>query len=241
VSRSYPGGELELFAAATHWKSYVGRVLQPFVAGEVLEIGAGIGSNIPYLHNRKVAGWTCVEPDSRLARQIEQKIAAGGIAPPCRVAVGTIDVIDCAACYDTILYIDVLEHIADDAVELRRARRHLAPAGHLVVLAPAHPFLFSPFDAAIGHYRRYTRRSLARLAPPDCRLVACPMLDSVGFFASLANRLLLSEAMPTRRQIAVWDRLLVPLSRRLDPVLGRRFGKTVVAVWRAAAGERPPG
>jgi hypothetical protein len=60
------------------------------------------------------------------------------------------------------------------------------------------------------------------------------MLDCAGFFASLANRLLLSKALPSPRQIAVWDRFLVPLSRRFDVLLGHRFGKTVVAIWRAA-------
>jgi hypothetical protein len=129
----------------------------------------------------------------------------------------------------------VLEHIADDAAELVDARRHLAAGGHLIVLAPAHQFLFSPFDAAIGHYRRYDRAGLVGLEPPGCVLAACRMLDSVGFFASLANRMLLSSAMPSRGQIAVWDKYLVPLSRSVDIALGYRFGKTVVAIWRAEA------
>ena len=71
----------------------------------------------------------------------------------------TIESITDAAPFDTILYVDVLEHIADDAAELARARRLLTPEGNLVVLAPAHQSLFSPFDAAVGHYRRYDERT----------------------------------------------------------------------------------
>jgi SAM-dependent methyltransferase len=233
MSQTYVGGELELFAGAVHWKAYFASVLSPFVAGRVLDVGAGIGSNIPFVYNERVACWTSLEPDPALARRIDAGIAAGNLPSGCRVVIGTTRDLDAGARFDTILYLDVLEHIADDAAELRCAGRHLAPAGHLIVLAPAHPFLFSPFDAAIGHYRRYDRASLGRLTPPGCRLVASAMLDSAGFFASLANRMLLSEAMPSPRQIAVWDKLLVPLSRRLDRVLRRRFGKTVVAVWQA--------
>jgi SAM-dependent methyltransferase len=235
MNQAYVGSELELFAEATHWKSYFSSIVRPYVAGHVLEVGAGIGANVPYLYNDRVSSWTCLEPDPLLARRIEQHPAGKGPPQSCRIVLGTIDSIAETSHFDTILYLDVLEHIAEDAAELARARRHLAPKGHLIVLAPAHQFLFSPFDSAIGHYRRYGRRSLLRLAPSQCRLLVCAMLDCAGFFASLANRLLLSKALPSPRQIAVWDRLLVPLSRRLDALFGYRFGKTVVAVWRAAA------
>ena len=56
-----------------------------------------------------------------------------------------------------------------------------------------------------------------------------------GFFASLANRLLLAAALPTPRQVALWDKMLVPISRVLDGITCHRFGKTVVTVWRRPA------
>ena len=111
------------------------------------------------------------------------------------------------------------------------AARRLAPGGNLVVLAPAHQFLFSAFDAAIGHYRRYNAGSLAALAPPGCRLRTTRMLDAAGFFASLANAALLRSSMPSPGQIKMWDGCLVPISRVLDRCTGHRFGKTVIAVW----------
>ena len=58
------------------------------------------------------------------------------------------------------------------------------------------------------------------------------MLDSVGFFASLANRLLLRSAQPSAAQIGLWDRVLVPMSRVFDRVGGFAFGKSVAVVWR---------
>ena len=57
-------------------------------------------------------------------------------------------------------------------------------------------------------------------------------LDSVGLLASLSNRAMLRQHMPTARQIAIWDRLMVPMSRLLDPLLFHRLGKSVLAVWR---------
>jgi SAM-dependent methyltransferase len=231
MTHSYIGSELELFAAATNWKTYFSSALAPFIGARVLEIGAGIGSNIPFLHSPAVRQWTSVEPDPDLARRITERIIIGELPETCRVLVGTIESIEEASRFNTVFYIDVLEHIADDAAELNRAAGHLAPGGNLVVLAPAHQFLFSEFDAAIGHHRRYNAVSLTAVTPPRCRLRTCFMLDSVGFFASLANRFLLAATMPSPRQIAFWDKVFVPVSRILDNVTGHKFGKSIVAVW----------
>jgi len=235
LAEHYAGGELELFAAAVNWKSYFARAIRPFIAGRVLEVGAGIGANIPYLHKAGVTEWTSLEPDAELAGQIDRAVARGQLPANCRVEIGTLRSIDPAARYDAILYIDVLEHIAEDAAELSEAASHLMPGGHLIVLAPAHQFLFSAFDEAVGHYRRYNRKSLAALVPPGCTLRSCRMLDAVGFFASLANAALLRSAVPSKGQIKLWDSCMVPLSRVADRVMGHRFGKTVIAVWRADA------
>lgn len=233
MSGRYAGSELEVFAGAVNWKRYVGTILRPFIGARVLEVGAGIGSNIRYLACDTVREWTSLEPDAMLANRIAARATAAK-PPDWRVIAGTLDKIDAAARFETILYIDVLEHIADDRLELTRAAHHLVAGGALVVLAPAHQFLFSSFDAAIGHHRRYSVASLAALSPPSCRRVYTAMLDSAGFFASLANRLLLRSPLPSARQIAFWDKVLVPLSRVLDRVTGHRFGKTVVAVWQRA-------
>jgi SAM-dependent methyltransferase len=232
MSYRYVGAELDLFLAAANWKAYVAQVLGRFVGGRVLEVGAGIGGNTGVLHNRRVREWVCLEPDPELAGRIEERLISGELPPNCRVVNGTIAAIDSAVRFDTILYLDVLEHIAKDGAELASAGRLLSPTGHLVVLAPAHRFLFSPFDAAIGHYRRYDRAMLRALTPSNCRFEIGLMLDSAGYFASLANRLLFSSTLPSRGQIAVWDKLLVPISRILDRAMAYRFGKTVVAVWR---------
>lgn len=234
MSYRYVGSELELFATAANWKTYMAAILDRFIAGRVLEVGAGIGANIPYLRNPRVDDWTCLEPDADLARQIDAPVESGEFRPT-RIITGVIGDLDRTERFDTILYLDVLEHIAEDRLELARARSLLAADGNLVVLAPAHPFLFSRFDAAVGHQRRYGRASLCALNPVGCQLEAFLMLDCAGFFASLTNRLVLRAALPSARQIAVWDKLLVPISRRLDPLTAHKFGKTALAVWRATA------
>jgi hypothetical protein len=96
MTHSYIGSELELFAAATNWKAYFSSVLVPFIGARVLEIGAGLGSNIPFLHTPTVRQWTSVEPDPDLASRITERIALGELPETCLVLVGTIGSIEVA-------------------------------------------------------------------------------------------------------------------------------------------------
>jgi SAM-dependent methyltransferase len=227
----YAGDELEVFALAANWKAYCRSRLKPHVRGDVLEIGAGIGGTTRFLHDGDQSSWLCVEPDAGLAAVLERTLGAEwpGVTP--EVLVGSIADVPQARGFDTILYIDVLEHIPDDRAELALAAARLRPGGRLVVLSPAHNILFSEFDQAIGHFRRYNRGLLQALAPPGLGLLELYYLDAVGMILSLANRWVLRSPRPTFAQIRFWDRRLIPCSRLLDPLLGRRLGKTIVAVW----------
>jgi SAM-dependent methyltransferase len=228
----YAGTELELFQHAVHWKSYWASRISAFLHGDVLEIGSGMGSNTRFLLSRSAPrSWTCVEPDARLFHQLHD---IGARSNGCSVHTihGTVKDIESDLRYDTVLYLDVLEHIEDDAAELAQAAALLRTNGHIVVLAPALSWLYSPFDAAIGHYRRYTKATIQRLSPPACRLVRTEYLDSFGIIASCANRYLLKRAHPTYHQIVTWDRVFVPLSVVLDTLVNRQIGKSLVAVWK---------
>ncbi|HTZ99645.1 MAG TPA: class I SAM-dependent methyltransferase [Candidatus Aquilonibacter sp.] len=225
---SYVGQELELFARASRWKSYWASRIRKWVGGDVLEVGAGLGINTIALQNKDVTSWLCLEPDSALAERLAKTVAA---IPNCTVRSGTTANV-AERDFDCILYIDVLEHIEGDVDEMARAARLLRDGGHLIVLAPAHPFLYSKFDAAIGHYRRYNKTSLRRCTPVDFGIESLFYLDSLGVLASLANRLMLRQDTPSLRQIEVWDNFIVPGSRFFDRALGYTIGKTVVGVWR---------
>jgi SAM-dependent methyltransferase len=231
---AYPGSELHLFRDARNWKRYLRARLGRYVRGDVLEVGAGIGGTTAMLHDVACTSWTCLEPDVQLAQQLSLATAAlrdaAGAAP--HAVIGTLAALDQAARYDSILYVDVLEHIDDDRGELARAATRLRAGGHLIVVSPAHQWLYSAFDRAIGHVRRYDRRMLHACAPAGLQLVCMQYLDSIGIAASLGNRLLMRSSQPNEAQIRVWDRLMVPMSRVADRCFGFALGKTVVAIWR---------
>src|SRR5690348_10588431 len=101
---TYIGQELELFAAATNWKAYLASTLAPFIGARVLEVGAGIGSNIPFLHTPTVCQWTSVEPDPDLASRITERIAVGELPETCRVLIGTVQSIEETLRFNTVFY-----------------------------------------------------------------------------------------------------------------------------------------
>ena len=165
----------------------------------------------------------CIEPDEKFRQVIEEKIISGEIPACCNTSGGFLADLSPQRNFDTILYIDVLEHIQNDVNELIEAGRHLVEGGTLIVLSPAYQFLFSEFDRSIGHCRRYDRASLLALTPPGCRVEHIYFLDSLGMAPSLANRFLLRQSKPSLRQILFWDRFLLPFSRRQCAIIGKIF------------------
>jgi 2-polyprenyl-3-methyl-5-hydroxy-6-metoxy-1,4-benzoquinol methylase len=228
----YVGSELDLFAAVRHWKSYWSAEVRRFIRGDVLEVGAGIGSNSRYLDAGGLGRFVCLEPDAQLVGRLAEDLRSG--ARKYEVICGTLESLPGQEQFDTICYIDVLEHIEDDTAELKRAAAHLRRGGRVIVLSPAHQWLFTPFDAAIGHFRRYTKGMLKSISPSELELESCRYLDSVGMAASAANLWFLKQSMPTQQQLHFWDTFLVPASRITDRLLLHSIGKTIVAVWRKA-------
>ena len=230
---SYIGSELELFSEARNWKAYYRQSIQKYLGAEVLEVGAGIGSTTEFLCRGNHQRWLCLEPDPQLAKTLNSYIASGSLPNCCELKVGTLLDLSPKEKFDNIIYIDVLEHIKDDKFEIKNVYGHLKEGGFLVVLAPAHQWLFTPFDEAIGHYRRYNKRMLKAIIPSDkFKCISLKYLDCVGLIASLGNRLLLKSKMPNKQQILLWDKVMVPISKIVDPLIQYSVGKSVLGIWQ---------
>ena len=232
MTDKYVGSKLERFAGVQNWKAYWAVQLRLFVAGDILEVGAGIGSNTRLLDGAGGRGrWVCLELDPELLGQLTRNVKETQARRCYETVRGTLESMS-GQMFDTIVYIGALEHIENE--ELNRASSCLRSDGHRIVLAPAHQRLFSPFDAAVGHFRRYDRRMLRAISPAGLRLECLRYLDCAGLILSAANMLLLRQSMPTKAQLGFWDRWIVPVSRVFDKPFQYSLGKTIIAIW-----ERP--
>jgi SAM-dependent methyltransferase len=229
---SYIGNELELFQHATVWKKYFGKFLKPYLNGKVLEVGAGIGSTAKHLCNGDQEKWICIEPDPSLYNELKNKIELKELPACCTAFKGVIQDLNFIEKYDAILYIDVIEHIERDAAELAYAKNLLAENGYLIVLVPAHQFVYSLFDKSIGHFRRYNKKMLRTIAPRSLSLKKMIYLDIMGLLASILNKFFLKQKYPSLRQIEMWDKKMVRISKIIDPIINYRTGKTLIAIWK---------
>jgi len=227
---NYTGSELDIFAHAVNWKSYWSRLINNYIKGDVLEVGAGNGNNTEVLYSEKNSRWVSLEPDIELARQLSGRIIGKENAANIEVINGTIMSIENKEQFDTIIYIDVLEHIEDDKGELSKASRLLNPGGCIIILAPALPLLFSEFDKVIGHFRRYTKKSVRTIVPNNMHVERNMYLDTIGVLASLANRVLLRQSTPGLKQIKFWDRMIIPFSKLVDRLFFYSYGKSILTV-----------
>lgn len=227
---SYSGNELEAFSAATNWKSYWSSQIAPYVGKQILELGAGIGATAIALNQRNYDHWLALEPDKIMCDTIETNLVHGKFPSGYKIRHGTSATLTKDELFDTILYIDVLEHIEQDKEELERVSKHLIDGGHIIIVAPAHNFLYTEFDRKIGHHRRYNNRTLREITPIGTTIQTMHYLDSVGMLASIANKLFLKTDTPSLSQIKFWDQFMVKTSRWVDRILFYRLGKSIVCI-----------
>ena len=193
------------------YNAWIFERVRPHLGARVLDAGAGIGTFTELAAaGREVVA---VEPDPELFPRLRDRFAG---RPDVTVVEGTAD--DVEGPFDSVMCLNVLEHIPDDRAELGRFPELLSPGGRLLLLVPAHPFLFGSIDRTVEHERRYRKQDVgerlrgAGFAVADLRCVN--PLGAVGWFVS--SRVLEREQVP-EGPLELYDKL-VPALKLLDRV-----------------------
>ena len=188
----------------------------PHIGHRVLDVGAGIGTFTALV--AESAHVVALEPDPTFAQHLTTRFAGDDNV---KIAQGSATDLDPSAIgkpFDTIVCLNVLEHIPDDTAALEHFHRLLAPGGLLLLLVPAHPFLFGSLDRAVGHERRYRQAGLRRLLEQSGfeigNLQTVNPLGAAGWFVSA--RILKRTQIPDV-PLRIYDGL-VPLVRALDRI-----------------------
>jgi len=136
---------------------------------------------------------------------------------------------------DAVVCVNVLEHIEDDRAALREMAQIVAAGGVVVLLLPAFDALYGPIDRNLGHYRRYRRGSILKLAG-EAGLDVCKLhyVNAAGFFGWWVNAHLLRREAQSDAQIAMFD-LFVPLLAALESAVKPPLGQSLLAVLRRPA------
>lgn len=137
--------------------------------------------------------------------------------------------------FDTVFSLNVFEHIDDHQLALRHAVQVLQPGGHMILVVPAHQWLYGSLDRSIGHYRRYDKRWLSALYD-EARLVTVRQkyINAMGALGWLVNGRLGRQETPPAGQLRLLN-ILIPFLKRAERLLPPPFGISVLAVGRKPA------
>lgn len=236
--------ELERLAEADHFFGWIADELVPHLGTRILEVGAGIGTvSLKLLERLPAAHITALEPDPKLHDEL---VARTKRHPEMQTLnVTSSDLLHSevsghgsrpgmAPEYDSVVYVNVLEHILDDVGELRTAHDLLVPGGTLAIFVPALARLYGSMDYKSGHHRRYHRALLGDVVEQaGFEIVDVRYLDMVGVLPYYVMYKLLDVKTLGSVSSNGYDRVIVPLSRALQRLVPHPpLGKNLLAIAR---------
>ena len=214
------------------YRRYQYDLIAPHCGRTILEVGAGLGEFAEQFDDVDRLVLTDVDPGAvdLMARrfagrpEVQTRTLALGVAPELDEPV------------DSVVAINVLEHIEDDAGALRSLATAVQPGGSIVLWVPGHQQLYGEFDRKVGHVRRYTPSTLAsavRRAGLDVELVKpVNLLGGIAWWLTVRRG---GSTSPDSKLVAVFDRFVVPVTRALERVMRPPFGQSVLCVARVRA------
>jgi SAM-dependent methyltransferase len=227
--------DLLQMSKAENYRRWLFAIAAPYVTGNVLEVGGGIGNFTPELAGvaRSV---TSIEPNAYCHARLLAKTQG---LPNVRVYNTTVEALDLcvpvADAFDTVILMNVLEHIKDDEGVLRKLQQRLSPTGRIVVLVPAGPWAFGSTDERLGHYRRYSKSSARGLMNRlGLEVEILRYYNFIGVWAWWWNAKVGQRQSQNDAQIYLFDKYFVPVISRIEEVFRPPLGQSLLVVGRQA-------
>jgi SAM-dependent methyltransferase len=220
---------LEVMADAVRYRRYLLDLFEPHFGRTVLEVGSGLGDLASELRGYDRLTVTDVDPiclvelGKRFSGRSEIQVKRFDLREP-----GSDE-----TPVETVLAVNVLEHIVDDDRALRRMAATVVPGGNVILFVPAYPSLYGPHDRAAGHVRRYVPKTLAAVVV-DAGLEV-EVLRPVNFLGGIAWWLAVRMggcSSPRVGLVRLYDRLVVPLVRLMERRWHPPFGQSIICVAR---------
>jgi SAM-dependent methyltransferase len=215
------------------YRRYQHDLIAPHCGRTVLEVGAGLGEFAAQFTG--LDRLVVTDADPRAVALLAARFADRPEVEARQLALGGGE-LELDEPVESVIAINVLEHIEDDVAALRALAGLVVPGGTIVLWVPGYQQLYGEFDRRVGHFRRYTPATL-RDAAERAGLrteVAKPvnLLGGIAWWAAVRRG---GSTKPNPRLVAVYDRFVVPVTRAVESVLPVPFGQTVLGVVRVPA------
>ena len=232
TSADYEGSDLEALSVLPAYYDWIVGCFYPYLHGHGIEFGAGIGTVAARLRPH-LERLDLVEPSPNLLPRLHDRFAGDGavsiFGDALEDRIGALP----DGGRDVAVLVNVLEHIEDDAAALGELRRIVRVGGHVLIFVPALAFLYSAFDRAIGHHRRYHKDDLARrVTDAGLVVVKAHYFDLCGIIPwwlvnTVGGRTAISPGLS-----GLYGSLVVPVMRRVESAVRPPVGKNIVLVAR---------
>lgn len=233
---TYLGKDLEAMSYAVNYHRWILQIFKPYLKTRLVEVGAGTGSfSELLLFDHSTESLSVVEPSRAMFAKLNQHIAGLNSAVPVSfynaLFADVAQEIKATQQPDSVIYVNVLEHISDDVAELDAVYKTLDKGGRLFIFVPALDFLYGKFDHKIGHHRRYKKNELIE----KCRAAGFEVLKAMYFDLTGAvlwwvkYRLLRSETLD-HRSVLFYDKYALPAVKACESLVEPPIGKNVLLI-----------
>jgi hypothetical protein len=219
--------EFDALESARNYRKYIERLFSPHLKGCVVEVGAGIGQNTENFKKvSSIENYICVEPEFNYLESLKKRSTG------CKIIHGTIENLPPTDNPNAIISVNVLEHIEKDLDELKKYKHRLQQKrGRLCLFVPARKELFSEMDRDFGHYRRYTLKDLNELLNlAGFEHVEIKYCNFIGYFTWMVKFKLLGKREFKKHEVEIFDRLIFPISSKMENYIRIPFGQSLVAI-----------
>lgn len=236
----YPGRDLEAMSFALNYHKWILQIFAPHLGRRVIEVGAGSGSFSELLLTHNLDSLAVIEPSTDMYKllqgYLQQAVTNTQIIFRQALFRTVAEELKALQQPDSVIYVNVLEHVEDDAAELAAVYETLPMGGKLFIFVPALRWLYSAFDQSIGHFRRYSKSELeTKCRQAGFRVVQAAYFDFLGIAPWWLKYRLLKSLKMEPQAVAVYDNYFVPVTKamesRVTPPLGKNLILIAEKVW----------
>jgi 2-polyprenyl-3-methyl-5-hydroxy-6-metoxy-1,4-benzoquinol methylase len=227
---------LDVFSDADKYNKWIYEIIRPYCKGDIIEIGSGIG-NISQILIKENCSVVLTDLKENYCQILKDKFSHSEHSP--RILKLDLTHPEFSVVYaglmnsfDTIVILNVLEHIKDDNQALQNCYSLLREGGYLIVFVPALQCLFNRFDRGLEHYRRYNKTKLSQLIyQNNFEITIRRYMNFVGIIGWFVSGSILRYNIVPDRQIKLYNKL-VPVFKVIDKIIFNSIGLGAICVGR---------
>lgn len=221
--------DLLIMAKAHNYHNWLLNQFSGFIGNRVLDLGAGVGTYTEILADKQLV--VAVDREIDCIKYLKKKFINYENIFVVQLDIQSKDILTLKdLSLDTIVCLNVLEHLQDDVITLKRLNFILNQGGRLLLVVPAHQMLYGSIDKTVGHYRRYSKKELfTKLFHSGFIVEKLAYMNSLAVFGWFVVNRILKKQEQSIKTITTYDKYVIPVLSKLESFIPPPLGLSLVA------------